>query len=395
MRMGRLLRFAILASLLLAVGDRVLAAVLDRLCTSCSVPVQFTGRFDAGLVWKPADRIGSDREGEIRRRLNLWTQPLATPEDPIRILLLGDGTSYAAGPKAAFPGRIIARLASRPDRPEAELIDFSVPGYSTFQIFRLAEQILKGLHVDLLIVASGLHDQEPVERSDASWLQFLMSESGKFRAAAENSGWVRLARYLSPSLFNRQKPVPRVSRVERELLIERLARLLMPHGITLGYTPTDFLSDDAGKVAALARALGVITVEFGPELKRQEVDIPTLRQLSEDPDLNHYRYTEYLLVHRTQTDLEAARDRIAAETGLPLPDPDAMGLFRDRSHPNDYGHEYLAILWERRLSPALLDTLRKQRLEPRDTPEGFLPGGVPMMNEIDRAANQHLPEAPE
>jgi hypothetical protein len=193
-----------------------------------------------------------------------------------------------------------------------------------------------------------------------------------------------------------------VSKIERRLLLERMARMASAGGFLLGYTPTDFLDPESEELAAHARSLGILTVEFRPELKRQEIDLDTVRGLSRDPEQNHYRYTEYLLVHRTQTEVETARARMARETGLPAPDSDEMALFRTPTRLNRYGHEYLALLWERRLPPALLTQLRANRLHRTsddDAGEGrYLPGGVPELSageirqEIRRTGK--LPEPP-
>ncbi len=382
----------------LAAADFILRPVLDESCARCLVPVQFTPLFDRKLIWAPSYRLPEATLAETEKHLAAWRTPPA-PDDPsVRILVLGDSVPApdAVNGAATFPYRLAERIGERNRAtgkgPIADVINYSVPDYSTFQIFRLLENALPPCRYDILIIAAGEADHDASERSDASWVQYRLSSRGTWRRIAENSGWYRLFKNFKP--LADAATVPRVSKIERELLLERMARMAAASGAVMGFTPTDFLDPESETLAVQARSLGVLTVDFLPELKRQEIDIPTIRELSHDPEQNHYRYTEYLLVHRTQTEVDEARVRVAYETGLPSPDSDEMGLFRTPERLNRYGHEYLALLWEKRLSPELLESIRSHRQPDSGSDSGYLPGGVPVLTAEELGKIGKLPEPP-
>ncbi|MCW5830778.1 MAG: hypothetical protein KIT79_15845 [Deltaproteobacteria bacterium] len=381
--------------------DLALRPALDRLCAKCAVPVQFSAQFDPQFIWNPTAHLPPEAVRALRSRLDTWR----TPPDPgaagFRVLVAGDTVGVGPGgrPELSFPSRLAARLSERfvtsgngtGSGPAADIINFSVPGFSTFQVYRLVEKELPGLHLDLLIVAAGAMDAVPSGRSDASWVQYRLSGAGKWRQMAETSGLVRLGRRLLPPGRGPDHPVPRVSRIERELLIDRLLRITAPQNVLLAVLPTDFTSADSVAVAQHARSQGALAVEFMPELRRQEVDLAAVRSMDPDPEANRFHYAEYLLVHRTQTEIDDARRRIAEETGLPPPETNDTGLFETPVQPNRYGHEYLAMLWERRLA-AILPEWRERRGDPLEPSGGFLPGGVPVMEVSGR--DGALPDAP-
>lgn len=376
----------------LLLADLALRPILDRLCSTCTVPLQFTKHFSPRFVWEPASVLPKEHLAEIQKTLAAWEKPPAS-DDPIRILVLGDRVTARdeLDARGTFPERLSARIGDRGERPGVEILNYSVPGYSTFQIYRLAESGLGMATFDAIIIAAGVADHQPSERADASWIHYRLGRAGSWRTLMENSGWYRLLRPRPGILKN---GVPRVSRAERELLLERLQKIASSQGIFVGFTPTDFLEKDSETVAAVARAVGIPTVDFMPELKRHEISLNTIRSYSLDPEENHYRYTEYLLVHHTQADVEATRRKLVEETGLGTPDSDEIGLFLTRERLNHYGHELLARLWERRLTPTLLQDLQNSRQGNVHRGQDYLPGGVPVLTPEEIGTIGKLPEPP-
>lgn len=87
-----------------------------------------------------------------------------------RILFLGNSTTFGwKMPEAlTFPSLVEQYLNNRENGSESwQSINAGVPGYSSHQVMLLAEEILKKLQVEYVVVCIGNNDAWPAEQSDA------------------------------------------------------------------------------------------------------------------------------------------------------------------------------------------------------------------------------------
>jgi lysophospholipase L1-like esterase len=88
-----------------------------------------------------------------------------------RVLCLGDSATFGwrVSEAETWPARLGAMLREGSGPPEWEALNAGVPGYSSFQVRRLAERLLPQVRPEVVVVCCGNNDSSLAFRSDADF----------------------------------------------------------------------------------------------------------------------------------------------------------------------------------------------------------------------------------
>ncbi|MDH3719560.1 MAG: GDSL-type esterase/lipase family protein [Planctomycetota bacterium] len=149
------------------------------------------------------------------------------------VLCLGDSTTFGwgVGQDEAFAPRLAALLPSDAWR----VINAGVPGYSSFQIRLLAEQLVPRWRPDVVVICLGNNEAWPVHKSDRELDQqrgavvavtFLLSHSKFLVWAAERVRSDKPQPFMAPALADAE---PRVSPTDFADSIRRIVQVARDH----------------------------------------------------------------------------------------------------------------------------------------------------------------------
>lgn len=296
-------------------------------------PREITGLFrpDSRLFWRLKPGGIFDSESPVPINEDGYRGPLpgeAGGEDLLRIAVLGDSVSFGA--ETAWPEILQDRL-----RRTVEVLNFSVPGYSSVQGLRQFEDEVAGLRPDVVVIAFGWNDHwlargglpDHQRRLPPRWLASTSAWLSRLRIA-------QAAAAVRAKLAGEPGSSENVPRVPPDRFREQIGSLIdgamesgaeavvltLPSGLAEGRVPSY-----------------LVEMGFTPEEDRAILD--------------HFHYTE--MAREMARGKKAALvdlDRIFRdERGEPLP-----GLFRqDRIHLTAEGQLRAADAVEEALVPLL------------------------------------------
>jgi lysophospholipase L1-like esterase len=303
------------------------------------------------------------------------------------VVCLGDSTTFGWSVEAdeAFPARLERVLAERTGTPAWRVVNAGVPGYSSFQVRVLAEDLLPRLHPEVVVLCVGNNDASPANTSDRAVdeRRRLVAPFERLMAVSRFATWVKERVAPAPSIAPvvGAAAVPRVGRAEfvenvrRTIDVARRAgaRVVLlgppvnvfapPHGVRLlpdaGTTVAWCESvaeridggDAAGALVAIDAALAADPAAFWARwlrgyarttLGERDAGIAEMEDaLEHDPAAD-----------RCPASYRRELVRLAADAGVPLVDPNALfraasgavvdAMFVDHCHPNAAGHRAIA-----------------------------------------------------
>jgi lysophospholipase L1-like esterase len=105
----------------------------------------------------------------------------------MRILCLGDGATFGTGVEYAYTYAAFAEreLNNQFEGKRIVVYNAGVPGYSSTQTRRLAEQLIPLLKPNMVVVCSGTNDAWPVERADSA--EFVARETSFLQPLLDSS----------------------------------------------------------------------------------------------------------------------------------------------------------------------------------------------------------------
>jgi len=163
---------------LLEAGGRAIMARKRQALFFCPFLQDVMNGYDPDLMWSLKPNL--DIEGIVHTNaLGLRNGPVGAKDERVRILAVGDSTTYGSGAADAetWPARLQQALDDRaPGR--LEVINAGVPGYSAYQGLRYLETRGLDLEPDVVIACFGHNECTPVPPNAIADLEWENPERG-------------------------------------------------------------------------------------------------------------------------------------------------------------------------------------------------------------------------
>ena len=129
-------------------------------------------RLRPGAELAPVNVVYETRDEPVRWRVTVDRRgrrgPAAEPGGAPRVVALGDSCTfgYRVDDDDTYPAQLRTILRER-GQPRAEVVNYGVPGYSSYQGRRLLDRVLAGDRPDVVVLGFGANDRETDRWSDA------------------------------------------------------------------------------------------------------------------------------------------------------------------------------------------------------------------------------------
>lgn len=264
---------------------------------------------------------------------------LDKPEELFRVIVLGDSVAWDEGSFVELLGERMGRLRNGP----VEVINASIPGYTTYQERLLLERNLLPLQPSLVIVQYCLNDNHRfLHRIAEDGNRLLTPEARRALLPQEEGIFDRLSRKSYLLVEIRRRLLARKYRLEGKFPWENMEDFCVAWQDKTWPGFKGHLQAMRDRMTRIHGGIAVIAVPFGPQLRQDLLDL----------DRDYTVKPQRLL------------SRICLELGVPFLDlfppflaSGGIKLFRDDIHLTPAGHEIAArelfcfLERERLLSP--------------------------------------------
>jgi len=268
----------------------------------------------------------------------------ATSTAPV-IVALGDSSTFGfrVDDDDTYPSQLQRALREK-GLPGATVVNYGVPGYSSFQGRRLLEEILAHNQPDVVLLSFGASDQEDDKFSDAQKAERLAAANQELSDYFNRLGIIRF--FQRPPHFdrgppaNRSKLPARVSPKEFRANLQAMIELIERSGARAILLDLVFVEPVLGEVmASLAREQGLPRIEGRTLLRDALLELLEGRRFQAEREARERFWKDEIKKYRPLYYPPAFYEELFAD---PVWNGLLLFFLVDPIHPGALGHQVIA-----------------------------------------------------